>query len=134
MTNSDFRDWFDRQNYEHWTHVYYDLCTPKGSVSGMRSHRPVPAEVARICEMIDVLNAVASAKCDADEVMTARALLVKWSGPRFIMPEGRIAWDTLRMNRMCALAGAVHVVAKSERAELVRQRAKAVSLIEGWGR
>ncbi len=129
MTNAEFRAWLDRQHYEHWTHAHHDLCTPSSSVYSFMKSRPIPEDVARICQMIDVIDRVAIAGCDAEEVMLARGLLVKWSGPRKL-PEGR--WVAQRLSRLCCLAAAVHALAMSERAELVVQRDAAVELMEGW--
>lgn len=131
MDNAEFRVWLDRQQYEHWTHSHHDLCTPYSSIYNFTKSRPIPEDVSRICQMIDVLDRVASAECDAEEVILARGLLVKWSGPRNL-PEGR--WVAQRLNRLCCLAAAVQALAMSERAELAGQRDAAVELIEGWGR
>jgi hypothetical protein len=141
MSRCEFRSWRKARGYVHHSEVVADLRTPVATLSNLESGlREVPAAIARMCRMIDLLDDVARTATNDPEdrrtVLLARTALASWSPPRDprSVPASRRGWDGWRTDRLCALAALVARVAFSTRSAALRTlRARARDMVSDWG-
>lgn len=151
MTADEFREWKERRGYTSGrihssdggvgfglVHAAADLCVPKNSISVfLHDQRRVPPDVARMCQIIDVLDLVAwmpigeVPERDKRVVNRIRDLLSEEIKPP--LPAGHWAWQELRIDRLCRLVAAVQSLTCTTSPRLAKARRQAVEMIKMWG-